>query len=193
MARALQAPKKRATAKVARRTTARPGITRTPAVKPARKIRTRTVTDRQRAKSSPVARAVTRKNAPKATRIFVYSAAIIAAVTITLMMVVVVFQTRLAETQLKIDGIEDQISVERSRYDELRLQRSTLREPARLVGEATALGMVPGSKTVFTNVDSSAVAAVLVSMGESDLDQYANTREPLKNYSAVKKSLKAGS
>ncbi|MFM8381446.1 MAG: hypothetical protein ACKOA6_05545, partial [Actinomycetota bacterium] len=103
-----------------------------------------------------------------------------------LMMVVVVFQTRLAETQLNIDVIEEQIAVERTRYDELRLERSTLREPSRLVTEATALGMVPGAKTIFTDVDPNAVAEVLVSMGGLDPEQFANTRDPLKNYSAVK-------
>ncbi|MFM7871837.1 MAG: hypothetical protein ACKPBG_09180 [Actinomycetota bacterium] len=129
---------------------------------------------------------MSRKNAPKAARIFVYTVASLAAIIITLMMVVVIFQTRLAETQLNIDVIEDQIAIERTRYDELRLERSTLREPSRLVAEATALGMVPGAKTIFTDVDPNAVAEVLVSMGGLDPEQFANTRDPLKNYSAVK-------
>jgi len=158
-----------------------------------RKVTTRTSKDRQRAKSSPLARAVNQKNAPKATRIFVYTTVTLAVVTITLMMVVVIFQTRLAETQLKVDVIEQQISVERARYDELRLQRSALREPSRLVGEASALGMVPGSKTKFTTVDPAAVASVLVSMGGLDLEQFTNTREPLKNYSALKALIGDGS
>ena len=186
MARALQvskarsgsSPRRAASPKAAPRST-------TPARRPAaKKVTTRTARDR--ATVSPVARAVSRKNAPKAARIFVYTVATLAAVIITLMMVVVIFQTRLAETQLNIDVIEDQIAIERTRYDELRLERSTLREPSRLVAEATALGMVPGAKTVFTDVDPTAVAAVLVSMGGLDPEQFANTRDPLKNYSAVK-------
>jgi len=123
-----------------------------------KKVTSRTSSDRQQAKISPLARAVNQKNAPKATRIFIYTTATLAVLTITLMMVVVVFQTRLAETQLNIDVIEKQISVERARYDELRLQRSALREPSRLVSEASALGMVPGAKTNFNTVDPSAVA-----------------------------------
>lgn len=161
-----------------------------PAVK---KVTTRTSKDRQRVTASPLARAVNQKNAPKATRIFIYTTATLAVVTITLMMAVVIFQTRLAETQLKIDAIEQQISLERARYDELRLQRSALREPSRLVNEATALGMVPGAKTNFTTIDPTAVASVLVSMGGLDLEQFANTREPLKNYSAVKALIGGGS
>ncbi|MFM7756421.1 MAG: hypothetical protein ACKOBT_12530 [Actinomycetota bacterium] len=186
MARALEvsksrsgsSPRRATSPKVARRST-------TPARRPAaKKVTTRTARDR--ASISPVARAVSRKNAPKAARIFVYTVASLAAIIITLMMVVVIFQTRLAETQLNIDVIEDQIAIERTRYDELRLERSTLREPSRLVAEATALGMVPGAKTIFTDVDPNAVAEVLVSMGGLDPEQFANTRDPLKNYSAVK-------
>ncbi len=163
-------------------------------VKPTvKKVTTRTSKDRERAKASPLARAVNQRNTPKATRLFIYTTATLAVVTITLMMVVVIFQTRLAETQLNVDAVERQISVERARYDELRLQRSALREPSRLVAEATALGMVPGSKTNFTSVDPSAVASVLVSMGGLDLEQFANTREPLKNYSEIKALVGGGS
>lgn len=184
MARAMHVPKPAVRRPEQKQTTAKPAI---------KKVTTRTSKDRQRSTVSPLARAVNKKNAPKATRVFIYTTATLAALTITLMMVVVIFQTRLAETQLNIDAIEQQISVERARYDELRLQRSSLREPLRLVTEATALGMVPGSKTNFKTVESSAVASVLVSMGGLDLEQFANTREPLKNYSAVKALTGAGS
>lgn len=199
MARAMHAPKSRPSAgkrsaktpqrAKARVATAAPSRRQTPP----KKIVSRTTTDRQKVQASPLARAVTRKNAPKATRIFIYTVASLAAVIITLMMVVVVFQTRLAETQLNIDVIEDQIAIEQARYNELRLERSSLREPSRLVAEATSLGMVPGTKTVFKNVDPNAVAAVLVSMGGLDPEQFANTREPLKNYSAVKSIFGGGS
>ncbi|MGA0878634.1 MAG: hypothetical protein ACO3SP_05895 [Ilumatobacteraceae bacterium] len=206
MARAMQVQKQRASASKraakttprARTRTSRPAPSRatpsrTSAKAPTKKIVSRTANDRHKVKASPLARAVTRKNAPKATRVFIYTVATLAAVIITLMMVVVVFQTRLAETQLNIDVIEDQIAVEQARYNELRLERSSLREPSRLVAEATSLGMVPGTKTTFKNIDANAVAAVLVSMGGIDLEQFANTREPLKNYSAVKGIFGGGS
>jgi hypothetical protein len=102
------------------------------------------------------------------------------------MMLVVVFQTRLAETQLGIDDIESQITAERNRYDQLRLERSILREPARLVTEAKALGMVPGSKTDFRTVDPLAVAAVLVSVGGLDPNSILGIKDPLERYGSVK-------
>jgi cell division protein FtsL len=149
-----------------------------------RTITTRTSKDR--AKHSPIARVVNRRDAPAPLRRFVFIAVGVALVAIMLMMVVVVFQTRLAETQLGIDDIESQIATERSRYDELRLERSILREPERLVAEAGALGMVPGSKTDFRAVDPLAVAEVLVSTSGADLQSVLGNKDSLERYRVVK-------
>lgn len=165
------------------RSAAAPARTGSPRSTP-RTITTRTAKDR--ARHSPIARVVHRRDAPARLRRFVFVAVGVALVAITLMMFVVVFQTRLAETQLGIDDIEAQISAERNRYDQLRLERSILREPARLVTEAGALGMVPGSKTDFREVDPMAVAEVLVSTGGVDLQSVLSNKNPLERYGAVK-------
>lgn len=149
-----------------------------------RKITTRTAKDR--AVHSPIARVVNRRDAPARLRRFVFMAVGIAVAAITLMMLVVVFQTRLAETQLGIDEIETQIAAERNRYDQLRLERSVLREPSRLVLEARALGMVPGSKTDFRTVDPVVVAEVLVSTGGVDPDSVLSIKDSLERYGSVK-------
>lgn len=150
----------------------------------ARKITTRTAKDR--AHHSPIARVVHRRDAPARLRRFVFMAVGVAVAAITLMMMVVVFQTRLAATQLGIDDIESQITAERSRYDQLRLERSILREPARLVTEAKALGMVPGSKTDFRTVDPLAVAEVLVSTAGVDPNSVLGIKDSLERYGSVK-------
>jgi cell division protein FtsL len=197
MARALRAPETRSTsdsrsrsesrqrAASGARTTQRQhsGATRQ-ARTSARTITTRTAKDR--AHQSPIARVVNKRDAPARLRRFVFIAVGIAVAAITLMMLVVVFQTRLAETQLGIDDIELQITAERNRYDQLRLERSILREPARLVAEAKALGMVPGSKTDFRTVDPLVVAEVLVSVGGSDPNAILGIKDSLERYGSVK-------
>jgi cell division protein FtsL len=110
----------------------------------------------------------------------------IAVLAILVMFLVVAFQTRIAETQMRIDKINAQIQAERDRYDALRLERSALRDPARLVTEATAMGMIPGAGTEFTTVDPSSVAAVLVSTGGVDPEYMSDSQDPLENYGAVK-------
>lgn len=102
------------------------------------------------------------------------------------MMAVVVAQTRIAENQLQIDRIEDDIVAERDRYNALRLERSTLREPARLVIEARALGMQPGVGVDFTSVDPMTVAAVLVATGGVDPDLLDDSGDPLREYGEFK-------
>lgn len=148
-------------------------------------IKPRTATGRRAAKS-PVARVVTRRDATTGMRRVIITASTIAVAAILVMFLVVAFQTRIAETQMKIDKINSQIQAERDRYDALRLERSVLRDPARLVEKATAMGMIPGSETEFTIVDPSSVAAVLVSTGGVDPEYMSDSPDPLENYGAVK-------
>jgi len=161
-----------------------------PTAKPAGRPSTRTVRPRtaegRRAVKSPVARVVTRRDVTSGMRRVIILSATIAVLAIMVMFLVVAFQTRIAETQMKIDKINAQIQAERDRYDALRLERSALRDPARLVVEATAMGMIPGTGTDFTTVDPASVAAVLVSTGGIDPEYTSDSEDPLENYGAVK-------
>ncbi len=157
-----------------------------PAPKPvSRTVKPRTAEGRRAAKS-PVARVVTRRDATTGMRRVIFVSSAIAIAAIAVMFLVVAFQTRIAETQMKIDKINAQIQAERDRYDALRLERSALRDPARLVTEATAMGMIPGSGTDFTVVDPTSVAAVLVSTGGVAPEYLSDSEDPLDNYGAVK-------
>ncbi|CAB4588495.1 unannotated protein [freshwater metagenome] len=174
MARALSVPQKRS-----------------PAVKPARrvspkKVTTRTAKQRQEAKTPRLRRVTSLPGVTTKTRRIVVVGTLVAGLVIAFMLVVVIFQTRIAERQLGIDKVESQISIERQRYDALRLERSSLRNPERLVAEATAMGMVPGQGTDFTAVDPMTMALVLVSTGGVDPKILALSHDPFENYGAVK-------
>lgn len=189
MARAMRATPVSRPQPASRPRNASPSRTAVPGAKPAGKRPARTITTRtakDRARKSPIAQVVNRRDAPTRLRRFVFMAVGVALAAITLMLLVVVFQTRLAETQLGIDDIESQITAERNRYDQLRLERSILREPARLVAQAEALGMVPGSKTDFRTVDPMAVAEVLVSTSGVDPDAVMGNADSLERYGRVK-------
>jgi len=164
----------------------RPSTVR-PQTRPAtpKTVKPRTAEGRRAAKS-PVARVVSRRDATTGMRRTIILASSVAVLAIAAMFLVVAFQTRIAETQMKIDKINAQIQAERDRFDALRLERSALRDPARLVAEATAMGMIPGSGTVFTTMDPSSVAAVLVSTGGVDPEYLSDSHDPLENYGAVK-------
>lgn len=141
---------------------------------------------RPRRRRSPIARAVTNRDAPSTSRRLVKTGVGILMLLVAIMMAVVVAQTRIAENQLKIDRIEDDITAERDRYNALRLERSTLREPARLVIEARALGMQPGIGVDFTSVDPMTVASVLVATGGVDPELLTDSDDPLREYGEFK-------
>ena len=63
------------------------------------------------------------------------------------------------------------------------------RDPARLVSEATAMGMVPGNGTDFVSVDPVTVAQVLVATGGVDPELLSVSHDPLVNYGAVKSTI----
>lgn len=169
---------------------------------PTRRVTTRTSADRRaravpsvapvpkkvqpRRARSPIARAVTHRDASTSSRRLVKMGVAILFLLIAIMMSVVVAQTHIAGNQMRIDRIEDDIAAERDRYDNLRLERSTLREPARLVVEARALGMQPGVGVDFTTVDPMTVAAVLVATGGIDPELLTDAEDPLREYGEFK-------
>ena len=174
MARALRTP---ATRPAPRRPVKKTVTTRTSADRAARKATTR---------KSKLAVAVGNRNLTRRTRrlVFVTSGAIV--IVVGVMMTIVVAQTRIAENQMRIDRIDEQITAERDRYNTLRLERSSLRDPARLVANARAIGMQPGVGTDFTSVDPYTVAAVLVSTGGVDSELLDATENPFEAYGHFK-------
>ncbi len=200
----------RAASRVASRA---PSRSSQPASRPARRVATRTAADRRsgatkkaasranvktapkpaskvapasKSSRSAIARAVDPQNATAAGRRLVKSALGVLVILVGIMMAVVVAQTRIAENQMQLDRIESRIDSERDRYNQLRLERSLLREPARLVVEARALGMQPGVGVDFITVDPMTVAAVLVSTGGVDPELLTNGDDPLQEYGEFK-------
>jgi len=159
-------------------TVGRAGVAR-----PARKVVAPKPRSTPRSRLTPV---VGRRDASKAGRRLVYFLVFVVSLVMLCMFLAVVAQTRIAENQMRLDQIDQQIVAERDRYNTLRLERSSLREPARLVAEARALGMAPGLGTDFTSVDPSTVAAVLVSTGGVDPEFLSVERDPLETYGRVK-------
>ena len=85
-----------------------------------------------------------------------------------LMLAAVVLHTRLAERQLEIDRLEQQVANEHENFDVLRQQRAELRAPTRLASESAALGMYASPETEFAAVDPFVLAQVIASTGSAD-------------------------
>ena len=85
-----------------------------------------------------------------------------------LAVLVVMFQTVIAQQQLKLDKITTEVRLARFHYDELRQQRAELRAPDNLREQAMLLGMSQGIAASFSEIPSDVVAMVLAATGSMD-------------------------
>jgi cell division protein FtsL len=76
---------------------------------------------------------------------------------------VVVFQATIAEQQLRLDALTQDLRFAESHYDNLRQERAELLSPSRLREEAVMMGMYQGLSTKFVEVQSQVVAEVMAS------------------------------
>jgi len=105
----------------------------------------------------------------------------------------VVLHTRLAERQVEIDKLEQDVTDARNRFDVLRQQRAELRSPTRLAIEAERLRMIPAPRTEFLDVDPQTVAEVLASAGIVDeATGTVSTEDPLEQIRKVKAAAESG-
>jgi hypothetical protein len=104
------------------------------------------------------------------------------------MLATAAFQTQLASRQLTLDQLDKDMRTARTRYDDLRRQRAELRSPGRLTAEATALGMVPASKSDFLVLTPDVLAAVQQSAG-GVLDPSLDTQQSVFEEFTTVKSL----
>lgn len=86
----------------------------------------------------------------------------------SLLAVVVIFQTVIAEQQLRLDKVSTDVRLARQHYDELRQQRAELRAPDYLREQAMMLGMSQGVSSEFAAIPADVVASVLASTGSMD-------------------------
>lgn len=81
---------------------------------------------------------------------------------------VVVFQTVIAEQQLRLDKVSADVRLARFHYDELRQQRAELRAPDYLREQAMLLGMSQGLSASFEEIPADVVASVIAATGKMD-------------------------
>ncbi len=107
-----------------------------------------------------VVRPITKSKFSKATTLIVVLTSVLA--------FIVIFQTVIAEQQLRLDRVSTDVRLARQHYNELRQQRAELRAPDYLRAQAIILGMWPGSGAKFEDVPAEVVTMVLASTGEMD-------------------------
>ncbi len=67
---------------------------------------------------------------------------------------VAIAQTVLVQGQIRLDGLDTQLTAEQARYQELRTQVAEMESPARVVAAAEAMGMVAPQDLVYLQPDA---------------------------------------
>lgn len=76
---------------------------------------------------------------------------------------VIVFQATIAEQQLRLDALTNDLRLAELHYNDLRQERAELLSPSRLREEAVMMGMYQGLNTKFQEIPAGIVAEVMAS------------------------------
>lgn len=77
--------------------------------------------------------------------------------------VVIIFQATIAEQQLRLDALTNDLRLAEVHHNNLRQERAELLSPSRLREEAVMMGMYQGMSTTFTEIPADVVAEVMAS------------------------------
>ncbi len=96
------------------------------------------------------------------------------------------FQTRLAQSQVRLDQLDTGITGAREQYETLRRERAELRAPARLAAVALANGLQPVDDGEFLEITPEVRAIVAASTGDIDPAHLGDAGNTLDDFRAVK-------
>jgi cell division protein FtsL len=99
-------------------------------------------------------------------RLNAVTAVLVGALVVAGMLAVAASQTMLVQGQLQIDQLEEQVSAEKTRYQQLRLRVAQLESPDHVVRVAIErLGMVPPDEVVYVTPDRPASSGSTTASG----------------------------
>lgn len=102
------------------------------------------------------------------------------------MFAVVSLRIYMAQQQVKLDQLNQDVTRARQYFDQLRAERSNLQSPAVLMEQAAALGMEPAVKTKIIAVSPDVAASVAATVGKIDSDLLGPKNSPLVQFGEVK-------
>ncbi len=102
------------------------------------------------------------------------------------MFAVVSLRIYMAQQQVKLDQLNQDVTKARQYFDQLRAERSNLQSPSVLMEQARAIGMEPAMKTKIVAVSPEAAALVAATVGKIDEDFLGSSESPLVQFGEVK-------
>ncbi len=107
-----------------------------------------------------------------------------------LMAMTVYVHIQIAERQVQINALEQEIRTAQTNFDALRAERAIVRSPEHIYGQALELGMVHGQISDYVAADPDAVAIVVAQTGLFGVDSSGGVilgdADPLEQFRQVK-------
>lgn len=105
---------------------------------------------------------------------------------LTMMFAVVSLRIYMAQEQVKLDQLNQDVTKARQYFDQLRAERSSLQSPSVLMEQARTIGMEPAVKTKIVAVSPEVAAVVAATVGKIDDDFLGPSESPLVQFGEVK-------
>lgn len=139
----------------------------------------------------PTGRAATSETAPILTVIHGgqsrYVRVVVASATvIVVMLCVVAGRAHMAEQQLRLDKLNQDVRRARAHFDSLRAERAELQSPDVLIARARSMGLVPSLGNRVVSVPAELAASVVATVGAIDADIGSDVASALDEFGRIK-------
>jgi hypothetical protein len=99
--------------------------------------------------------------------------------------------TLIAQGQIRLDGLDEQVRTEQARYQSLAKEVAQMESPARIVAAAEAQGMVTPQDLVYLQPHTAAHPDATAATSDADPGRSLDAAPPSTSWSTVKPMLEA--
>lgn len=119
-----------------------------------------------------------------------YMRVVVVSVTaIALMLGAVAGRAHMAEQQIRLDTLNNDVRRARAHFDSLRAERAELQSPDVLIAQARSMGLVPSLGNRVVSIPADVAAAVVSSVGTIDADIGRDVSTALDEFGRIKSTV----
>lgn len=116
-------------------------------------------------------------------------AVVVSAVAIVTMLGAVAGRAHMAEQQIRLDRLSNDVRRARAHFDSLRAERAELQSPDVLIAQARSMGLVPSLGNRVVSIPADLAASVVATVGVVDADIGDHTTSALDEVGRIKSTV----
>ena len=110
----------------------------------------------------------------------------VVALVVVVMFCIVSLRAHMAQQEMRLDKLNDDITRARAHFETLRAERANLQSPGQLMNQASLMGLVPSLGIRMVGIPAAVAAEVAATVGKVDSDVVAHTESPLDEFGRMK-------